>query len=514
MSFRKIASLAICFSFAFVILFFAPSAHAALLDLHGQAWSSNIGWINFNCADSASGCTNFYKVQYDDTTGDLSGSAWSSSIGWLSFNRISSGATGNPPTPDIGSGSGAIARINISTGKIDGWARFLSNDGTGANKWDGWVKFSSTAGDPATFGATRVGGSITGQVWGSINVGWIKMCDTGVPVPFCVTTDMPPSFNYSLSANDDISIVAGSSGSNTITRTLVAGATQAVTLSVSGLPPGASLGSIASNGCSPTCSGLLTLNSGTAVPGAYLITVTGAPLNRTTTFYLDIMPPSFNYSLSANDDISIVAGSSGSNTITRTLVAGATQAVTLSVSGLPPGASLGSIASNGCSPTCSGLLTLNSGTAVPGAYLITVTGAPLGRTAIFYLDISAATGTGEIKRVDPLFNTLVTPVTNAVFDGGAAQATNPYITGAVPIGNHTFSATNLAGYIITAATCNTAGCTMVLASDYSIMPDCTTIPTLCTTQQTITTGNLRRVAFRYTPISAPSVTLTANPTSV
>ena len=94
------------------------------------------------------------------------------------------------------------------------------------------------------------------------------------------------TFNYSLSNSDNISVTQGGSGSNTITRTLGSGTTQGVTLSVSGLPSGASA-SFTTNPCSPTCSSTLTITTTGSTPtGTYLITVTGSPLNKTTTFNL------------------------------------------------------------------------------------------------------------------------------------------------------------------------------------------------------------------------------------
>lgn len=365
----------------FSIFLFAPSAHAAVLDLHGQAWSSDIGWINFNCADTAAGCTNAYKVQYDDTTGNLSGAAWSSNIGWLSFNRVAPGAAGNPPNSDIGGGSGPIARINLSTGKVEGWARFLSNDGTGVNKWDGWVKLTSTGSDPV-FGVTRAGNNITGAAWGSLNVGWINFCGTG----FCVTVDA--SFDYTLANSGGISVTPGSSGSNTITRTFVSGTPVGVSLAASGLPAGASA-AFTNNPCNPTCSSTLTISTTAATPiGSYTITVTGNPLNKTTTFTLNVTSVPFDYSLSKSGNITVTRGSSGSNTITRTLIAGTPVGVTLSVSGLP-GASTSSFSNNPCNPTCSSTLTVTVPLSVSaGTYSLTVTGNPGSKSIAVTLTVN------------------------------------------------------------------------------------------------------------------------------
>ena len=97
-------------------------------------------------------------------------------------------------------------------------------------------------------------------------------------------------FDYSLSNSGGITAAQGNSGSNTITRTLLYPTSQAVTLSASGLPSGASA-SFTSNPCNPTCSSTLTISTSSSTPtGSYTITVTGTPLNRTTTFTLTVTP--------------------------------------------------------------------------------------------------------------------------------------------------------------------------------------------------------------------------------
>lgn len=97
----------------------------------------------------------------------------------------------------------------------------------------------------------------------------------------------------------------------------------------------------------------------------------------------------FNYSLSNSGNISLKQGGSRSNTITRTLLSGSTQAVTLTPSGLPSGATLQGNSS--CSPTCSNTFTISTTGAVPlGTYPITLTGTPLGKTTSFNLFVNAA----------------------------------------------------------------------------------------------------------------------------
>src|SRR5207244_5918589 len=63
-------------------------------------------------------------------------------------------------------------------------------------------------------------------------------------------------FDFSLSNSGNQSVVAGSSVSNTIATAMVSGSSQAVSFSVSGLPPGAAV-YFSSASCSPACSTVL-----------------------------------------------------------------------------------------------------------------------------------------------------------------------------------------------------------------------------------------------------------------
>ncbi len=103
------------------------------------------------------------------------------------------------------------------------------------------------------------------------------------------STPPPPPFNYSLS-NSGSSNVTKTSGNaytqNTITKTLVAGNTESVTLSLSGVPANTSY-VISGSTCSPTCTSTITFTVTPSTPtGTYAITVTGTPLGKQTSFNL------------------------------------------------------------------------------------------------------------------------------------------------------------------------------------------------------------------------------------
>ena len=135
-------------------------------------------------------------------------------------------------------------------------------------------------------------------------------------------------------------------------------------------------------------------SSGTACAG---LTTTSCSINmdgnKTAKANFSLVPPPFNYSLS-NSGTSNVTKTSGDaftqNVITKTLLAGATQPVTLSLSGVPAGVSY-SISNSTCSPTCTSVITFTVPASTPvGTYLITVTGSPLGRETKFNLVVSGS----------------------------------------------------------------------------------------------------------------------------
>lgn len=140
--------------------------------LSGYAWSSNIGWINFN------GPGYGVRINTDFT---ITGHAWNSTglvsggntgLGWLQFG----GLTGCP------GGGNCNARIDTSVtpNELRGWARFTSNGGG----WSGWVSLNCA--NTGTCGTSDYkvianNGVLQGYAWGgggsnasSSVVGWIS----------------------------------------------------------------------------------------------------------------------------------------------------------------------------------------------------------------------------------------------------------------------------------------------------------------------------------------------------
>ena len=117
-----------------------PHAESSTTDnVSGWVWSENIGWVSFN--NTSDGSAQNYGVKVDTAAkatggnGAITGDAWGEHIGWVSFDRTK---TGNPPQAPFNGGSGPIAQVDWSTGKVTGWMRVLSAMDTpafGAPTW-------------------------------------------------------------------------------------------------------------------------------------------------------------------------------------------------------------------------------------------------------------------------------------------------------------------------------------------------------------------------------------------
>ena len=219
-------------------------------------------------------------------------------------------------------------------------------------------------------------------------------------------------FDFTLSNSGSIAVGQGNSGSNTISVTLVSGIAQPVTLSVSGLPTGAS--SAFFNGCTgqptctmtPTSSVTLTITTSSSTPpGLYAVTVAGVGGGLTDTLQFTLRVNSgFDFSLSNSGGIAVSPGGSGSNTITVTLVSGSAQSVTLSVSGLPSGATAMFDGGSGCggstttctvTPPIMFTLVITTTSSTPqGCFAVTVTGTGGGvtHTTSFTLSVGSCSG--------------------------------------------------------------------------------------------------------------------------
>jgi hypothetical protein len=189
------------------------------------------------------------------------------------------------------------------------------------------------------------------------------------------------------------------SGSTTVTMTASGGAGPGYTFKV------AVDGTTVYTGTNPSFSwNTTTVANGLRVLGATVIDSSGAAATTSLTVNV-VNPTAFDYSISNSGGISVTPGASRTTTITTTLQAGTTQAVSFSAAGLPSGATA-SFSAGTCTPTCTSVLTVSTtGATAKGTYAITATGTPLGKTTTFTLAVTAVTftdGSGPKSALSPV----------------------------------------------------------------------------------------------------------------
>lgn len=144
----------------FLLFFSIGKVNARELLVKGWAWSSNIGWISFNCMDTNVCATSSYSVKINSETGKISGYAWSSNVGWISFDCENCSAKVEGTL-----GSGVV--------NVTGFARVLSvaENPTNAGGWNGWIRFDHGKENPVTIDDA---GDFHGWAFADQVVGWIS----------------------------------------------------------------------------------------------------------------------------------------------------------------------------------------------------------------------------------------------------------------------------------------------------------------------------------------------------
>jgi len=316
---------------------------------------------------------------------------------------------------------------------------------------------------------------------------------------FKLSTCGGADFSLSASPTTVNATQGGPSGTSTITVAPTGGFTGNVTLSVSGLPTGAT----ASFTPNPTTStSLLAVSaSAAAVAGTYPLTVTGTSgaLTHTTSVSLVIAgPPDFALSASPAS-VTVPQGSNRSTTITVTKLNGFAGAVDLSVTGLPPGAT-GTF--NPTTTTTTSTLTLTvDPTVTQATYNLTVTGTSGALThttmvalnvvppADFSISASPTTVTAAQGASAPTTIT-VTPVNG--FNGAVALSVTGLPTGATGSFNPA-STTSTSVLTLDAGTAATGTYTLTITGTSGALSHTTTV------DFTVTAGQAAGFSVAVTP---------------
>ncbi|MEP0824099.1 MAG: hypothetical protein HRF40_01285, partial [Nitrososphaera sp.] len=339
--------------------------------------------------------------------------------------------------------SGAANKIRIVLFLGDGWSANWNQ-----KNWYDNIKLESSAlgascggtTSPAPGTYTYVEGESV-QVTALPNTGWkllhwtLDGASIGSQNPASVTmnkdhmlvtvfTQGQSASDFAVSANpSSLSIAKGSSGSTTIAVNAINGYSTGVSLTLSGLPSGATYSFLPWSSNAPFTS-TLTINADTANVGTYTLSITGSGLAdgkvRTTTITLTVTPQ-FDFSLSLNPSSGTVQqGGTVQTTVTTTLLSGTSSSVSLSAGGGPLGTTFTFSPASG-SPTFASTLTISiPSNAATGTYQVTISGSGSGgisRTATYQLTVNP-------QAQQPFNHAMsVSPSSLSIAKGSSAQTT-------------------------------------------------------------------------------------------
>jgi hypothetical protein len=318
---------------------------------------NNLYLASYSAVLSSGGDT-LAQVTVDNVTvpGSPVGTAVSPSVTLAAVSTIlNDTACSGTPAPSVAfAGTSATATATVST------TGTCSSTLSGSSAFATAVSFT-----PTVAGADSIALTGTDQ---ANNTGTVTVNGIGA------------GFTLSPSAST-LSVVQGSSNTDTITVADFGGFTGSVTLAASGLPSGVTAG-FATNPTTGSSVLTLTATGSATLGGPVTVTVTGTSgaLTASTTIALTIAPPpSFTLS-SAPGSLSVAQGSSNTSTITAVGANGFSGSVTLAATGLPSGVTA-SFATNPTTNTSVLTLTATGTAAVGGPVTVTITGTSGSLTA-------------------------------------------------------------------------------------------------------------------------------------
>jgi uncharacterized membrane protein len=242
-----------------------------------------------------------------------------------------------------------------------------------------------------------------------------------------------PDFNLAATPASQ-SVNQGSTATYTVTQTALGGYSGTVTLSVSGLPTGATATFTPASLTGSGTSSLAIITAASTPTGNYSLTITGTDgvLTHTASITLVVTTPDF--SLIATPALqTIVAGDTANYTATVSALNGYTGTVSFSVSGLPAGASPvftpASITSSGSSALA---ITTTIGTTPNGSYPLVIVATD-----------GVLTHSANVTLVVTDFGISATPSSQTIVQGNAASYTIALTVSSGFVGNVNFSVSGL-----------------------------------------------------------------------
>jgi hypothetical protein len=210
--------------------------------------------------------------------------------------------------------------------------------------------------------------------------------------------------DFSISASPSSrTVVQGSTTTYTVGTLVTSGAARTVTLSATGLPSGASASFAPAAVLAGQSSTLTVSTTTTAATGPFGVTITGQysspPSSHSTVASLTVTAGAAldDFSISASPSSqTVVQGSSAAYTVNTQVTSGSAQSVSLSVTGLPSGASAGFVPASVNAGGSSTLTVTTTTTTTTGTFALTISGVSSAATHTtgVSLGVSAASASG------------------------------------------------------------------------------------------------------------------------
>jgi len=285
------------------------------------------------------------------------------SVGTSGSISVTQGQSGSN-TVTVTTTSGSCTGITFQTSGLPSGATASYNPSTGNPTFSSTLTISTSSSTPTgsyAITVTASAGSVSSQTTFTLTVGSGNSCGdfyiSASPSSRSISPGQQTTYSISVSAMSGRSCWVGES----------------VSISPN---PGAGFFTFASGGGYPSFTDTLTVsNTQNLAAGTYTLTVTATETGYAHSSSVTLIV-STGFDFSFNNPVGIVVspGGSGSTTVTATLVSGSTQSVSLSVSGLPSGASASFNPQSGY-PTFSTALTVATSSSTPtGSYTLTATG--------------------------------------------------------------------------------------------------------------------------------------------
>jgi subtilase family serine protease len=265
---------------------------------NGPDVSANANFTFYVCADQTT-CT---ANEYGGTS--FAAPMWA---GYLALVNQQAAADGKPP---LGFINPALYDIGLSSSYDTDFHDITS----GSN------------GYPATVGYDLATG------WGSPNGSDL--------INGLINTTSTPGFGLTTLPNP-ISVLQGDSATSTITSTVINGFDSAISLSITGQPPGVTV-SLSPTSITGAGTSTMTMKvAASTVPGPYHIRVDGTSgsIKEIATVSLTVVPTYFTVTASPTL-LRVARGSSGTSTVTTAVYDGFDSAISLSATGYPTGATV------------------------------------------------------------------------------------------------------------------------------------------------------------------------------